>query len=465
LKLLDIINSPWAIQRDKLREIQAIYATHLRGEKIDLEALEKRLGRPLTTADPEATPPYAVQDGVAVLQLTGVMAKRMNLFSQISGGTSTELATRDLRAAVVDPAVHSVVIVFDSPGGTVDGTAAFAAAIRAAAAVKPVVALADGTMASAAYWAGSAALAVYISEPTTQVGSIGVVAEHIDISARDAAAGIKRTEIVAGKFKRIASSAGPLSEEGQQTLQEQVDYTYSLFVQAVAAHRAVSVDTVLADMADGRIFIGQQAIDAGLVDGVSTLDALVAALNQDRAAGVPHGSRAKAHSITGPALRGQHIEETSMPITRAQLAADAPALIDELRAEGATAERARIRAVESAAIPGHEALIDGLKWDGKSNGGDAALAVNQAEKRLRTGAAVALAAEAPKPVPQAATAAVDAPKVGLAEDPNLPLDERCAAAWRNDAAIRAEFTSLEAYTALRRAEASGKVRQLGKRAA
>ena len=79
----------------------------------------------------------------------------------------------------------------------------------------------------------------------------------------------------AGKFKRINSQFGPLTDAGRATMQEQVDYLYSLFVQAVADHRGVSADTVLQHMADGRVFTGQQAIDAGLVDGVSTLSALV----------------------------------------------------------------------------------------------------------------------------------------------------------------------------------------------
>lgn len=389
MKMLDVLTSPWAIEPAKLLEIQAIYATHLRGDKIDIAAVEQRLGRSL---DNQAKR-YEIIDGVAVLPIEGVMAKRANLFSQISGGVSTQLVQRDLQDAVNDPAVHSIILSIDSPGGTVDGTESLAAAVRAAREKKPVVALASGTMASAAYWAGSAAEKLYITEGTTQVGSIGVVATHMDVSKAEEQRGVKTTEVFAGKFKRINSQYGPLTDAGRATMQEQVDYTYSLFVQAVASQRGVSVEKVLSDMADGRVFMGQQAIDAGLVDGMSTLSALVEQLNQARASG--------ATSLRAGAARATPRGKTTMTITREQLAAEAPDLLAAVMAEGATAERARIQAVEAQLIPGHEALINTLKFDGKSNGGDAAMAVLSAEKSKLASHAAALAAEAPAPLPLA----------------------------------------------------------------
>src|SRR3990167_8876447 len=116
MKILDILAAPWAIDPTKLIELQSIYATHMRGDKIDIAAVEARLGRPLAN-EPKA---YDIVDGVAVLPIEGVIAKRMNLFSQISGGTSTQLAANSLRAVLADPAVHSIILSIDSPGGTVD---------------------------------------------------------------------------------------------------------------------------------------------------------------------------------------------------------------------------------------------------------------------------------------------------------------------------------------------------------
>ena len=270
MSVLNIVNSPWCITPDKLREIQSIYAAHSRGESQDIAAIEEKLGRPLVNE----RKPYTVTDGVAVIALEGVLAKRMNLFTQISGGTSMELAANDLRAALDDPAVNSVILYIDSPGGTVDGTQALGDLVHSARQIKPIVALASGLCCSAAYWVASAANAVYIADATTQVGSIGVVTSHTDTSGAEAQKGLKTTEIYAGKYKRIDSSHNPLSDDGRASIQERVDYLYGIFVGAIAKHRGVAVDAVLARMADGRMFTGQQAIDAGLADGIASLEAL-----------------------------------------------------------------------------------------------------------------------------------------------------------------------------------------------
>ena len=271
MRVIDILTSPWAIVPEKLNEIVSIYDTHLRGDKIDIKALEAKIGQPLQREEQG----YETVDGVAIIPIDGVISKKMNLFTRISGGASTQLVARDLRAALADPDVASIVLHIDSPGGAVDGTADLAGAVFAARGKKPIVALADGLMASAAYWIGSAADKIYITGETTTVGSIGVVATHVDMSRYEEKIGVKTTEVYAGKYKRIASSYKPLSDEGRRSIQDHVDYLYSVFVGAVAKHRGVSEDAVLKDMADGRLFVGQQAVEAGLVDGVATLDSLI----------------------------------------------------------------------------------------------------------------------------------------------------------------------------------------------
>lgn len=447
MKILDVLTAPWAILPAKLQEIQAIYATHLRGEKIDKSAVEARLGRPLANEQRR----YEVIDGVAVLPIVGVIAKRANLFMEISGGVSTEMVARDLRDALADASVHSIILSIDSPGGQVDGLATLTNMVREARAQKPIVTLADGVMASAAYWIGSAAQKVYIAESITVVGSIGVVATHVDVSGAEAQRGIKSTEIFAGTYKRIASQYAPLSDAGRASMQEQVDYFYSIFVGAVAENRGVSEDKVLKDMADGRVFIGQQAVDAGLVDGVSTLEALIAQLNQDRVSGQSKTSAGAAHKPT-TSIKGNHM-------TPEEFAAAHPEAVNAFRAEGAAAERARILAVEGQLIPGHEALIAKLKADGESTAGDAAIAVNAAEKQLRITQAAASANEAPKPLAQQPAATGAEGGAGPAAD--APIEERAKAAWDKDSNLQAEFGgNFATYLAYAKAEDAGNVRVL-----
>lgn len=442
MQVLDVLCSPWAIQPDKLLELRAIYLAHARGEGVDLAAVEAKLGRKL-----ENTPKrYTVVDGVAVLPLDGVLAKRMNLFMHVSGGTSTQLAARDLRQALDDPEVQSIVLAIDSPGGTVDGTQTLADMVRSAANEKPIVSWASGTMASAAYWIGSAGLQVYAADRTTQVGSIGVVATHVDVSAAEAQKGVRTTEITAGKYKRVASAYAPLSEEGRKTLQDQVDYTYSVFVDAVAQNRGASVEQVLERMADGRVFLGDQAVEAGLVDGIATLDEVIAGMKKHRR------SATASASITSTGA-------STMTITREQVAAEAPDLITALQAEGAAAERARIQAVEEQSLAGHEALIAGLKFDGKTSGPEAAAQVLAAERKSRATAASALAADAPAPLPVASVPAFESQ---AGEDTSLPVEDRCKAKWEASAEIRKEFSSLKAFTAYVSASERGVARIMSK---
>ena len=410
MRLLDVISAPWAIQPEKLLEIQAIYATHMRGEKIDIEAVEKRLGRPLVS-EPKG---YEIRDGVAIIPVFGVLAKRANLLTQVSGMTSTEIIGRDIRQALEDPSVEAIVLSVDSPGGTVDGTQSLAGIIAAAAAKKPVISWADGCMCSAAYWIGAQARGgVFISSDTVQVGSIGVVSTHTDISGAQAKNGIKTTEITAGKYKRVASQYAPLSDDGRASIQSQVDYLYSVFVAEVAKARGVSEDTVIQDMADGRVFIGKQAIAAGLVDGVSTLDEVIA-LAKQRAAGAAAAPVVPATSLPPHRAEGESMDRES-------ILAQAPELAEAFRTEGAAAERQRIFDVEAQSLPGHDALIASLKADGKTSGPEAAAQVLAAERKKLAGISANLSADAPPPVPHAA--APDAPSAA-SSDPRQALHEK-----------------------------------------
>jgi signal peptide peptidase SppA len=451
MKLADIVQGPWAITPPMLYEITGIYARHMRGEKLDLAGLEAKLGRDLKNE----RKPYAVHNGVAVVELNGVLAKKANLFMAISGGTSMQIAGKELRQAGDDPEVQSIVLHIDSPGGTVDGTQELAAIVREVNEKKRVVALADGLMASAAYWVGSAASAVYISAETTHVGSIGVVATHTDYSKREEMLGIKTTEITAGKYKRIASDTAPLSEEGRDYIQAQVDTLYSIFVDAVAAHRGVSVEKVLSDMADGRIFIGRDAIAAGLVDGVSTLDALVNGLAAGTFFPVQLTTASEAGVASPAALDEVLMTLDEIKTAHPELAAELEKVgyergMAEGKTLGATEERARILAVKAQSLPGHEALVEGLMFDGVTTGSEAAAKVVEAEKAARGVALKQIEADAPKLIPAALEPA--APVLETVE-------ERAKAKWDADEKVRAGFGgNFGHFLALERQLEQGKVK-------
>lgn len=404
MRIIDIINGPWAVTPNMLEEIQRIYSSHLhRSEKIDIAAIEAATGKKLNNSQTGA---YVV-DGVAVIPMQGVIGKRMNLFTQISGGCSTEMVGNDYLTALNDPAVKGIVLHIDSPGGTVDGTKLLADLIAQNRGAKPCIALADGMMCSAAYWIGSAADSINMVDLTTDVGSIGVVAAHMDISGWEEKQGIKTTEITAGKYKRAVSQYQPLSEEGRAMIQADLDQIYGLFVDAVAQNRGVSIDEVVSNMAEGRVFLGQKALDNGLVDSVATLAETIQQVNQiaagKAAAGIKRASAVRTETnkeittMNLEQLKADH-PELVKAITAEATAGHAEALA-AARAEGAAAEVARIQSVRAQSIPGHEALIESLAFDGTSTGADAALAIVSAEKELRSGALTVMNSEAPPSVP------------------------------------------------------------------
>lgn len=286
-RVLDILNSPWAVTEEKLKQLVHIYQHRAAGGSPDLAAVERALeekaerrGKAEDDDDAQVRSSgrgYQVIDGVAIVEIHDVMSKRMSFMAAMSGGTSTQMVQAAFLRAMDDDKVHCVILDIDSPGGTVDGTQLLADSIRGARGKgKPIYAVANGQMCSAAYWVGSAADKIYLADETTDIGSIGVVCTHVDASGHDEKEGYKVTEITAGRYKRVVSQHAPLSEAGSKTLQDMVDTIYTIFVRDVALNRNVSEEAVL-KMAEGRVYMGQAGIDIGLADGFSTLPALIMA--------------------------------------------------------------------------------------------------------------------------------------------------------------------------------------------
>lgn len=267
------VNGFWAITPESMADIHAVFDRHISGEVTDLAGIEAALGRPLAN---NTRPLMNVNQGVAIIDVQGVIAQKMNLMNDISGGTSSQLVSAAFLQAMDDTNVKGIILYTDSPGGTVAGASELAETIYQARGKKPVVAFTDGMIASAAYWITSACDSIFISGDTNPIGSIGVVSGHRDYSGAEAKAGIKTTEITAGSFKRVTSQYEPLSDAGRAEILAKVEYLYNGFVGTVARNRGVSKSRVLSSMADGRIFLGKQAINNGLVDGISTMSKIMA---------------------------------------------------------------------------------------------------------------------------------------------------------------------------------------------
>ena len=228
--------------------------------------------------DTGSTYNFELLGNIGVIDVTNTLTNDDSIFTALMGDTSYNQIRRGLIEAFSNPDVHAILLNIDSGGGTPAGLDDIARLVKqVTAAGKPVYSYSGGTMASAAYYLGAAAAKVYAGEMAT-VGSIGVLSIHKDMSAMYNKDGIDVTVFRSGTEKALSNPYEKLTLQAKEVIQERMDTLYNVFVNTVAEFRHVSPETVLNSMANGREFIGRQALDAGLIDGVMPLDSLIAQL-------------------------------------------------------------------------------------------------------------------------------------------------------------------------------------------
>lgn len=263
-----VTSNAWAILPERLQAIAAIVQLHVAGVRLSDAEVQARL----QAAQQGQGARGGKRTGVtAVVPIYGVMIPRANLMAEMSGATSIESIRAAFRQAMADDDVSRVVFDIDSPGGSVDQVPEFAEEVRAARGQKPMTAVANTMMASAAYWVGSQADEV-VASPSSLVGSIGVYAVHEDLSGAYEQAGVTPTLIKAGKYKAEGIDIAPLDDEAQGHMQELVNDAYDQFLSAVAKGRGTTVSAVRDGYGEGRVLTAKRAKDAGLVDRVDTIE-------------------------------------------------------------------------------------------------------------------------------------------------------------------------------------------------
>ena len=202
---------------------------------------------------------------------------------------------------------------------------------------------------------------------------------------------------------------------------------------------------------DVELVVGQAAVTQGLADGVHTISTLLNPFNLI-------GELMMSHPQTKTALE-QYFESAEYQAHKRKMKAllaeeegDTQTLYDQGFAAGLEAgkaeERTRIASIEAQSLPGHEALIQTLKFDGQTTGHEAAVQILAAEKAGQAVVREALLQDAPKPLPPI-----------LAEFPSaLSFAERCGQEWESSSDLQAEFLEAATYVAYREAEASGLIK-------
>jgi len=463
---------PWAMKEDVVMTMRDIVIRHLKGENLDALELAAR------TDGKKDAPAYEVIDGTARIPIYGVISKRISLIQRISSPGTSVLEIRSmLREAASDSKVDRIVLDIDSPGGSSDGVAELSDYIFALREKKKIVAFANGSMCSAAYWIGSAAEEVYASTGS-MVGSIGVYAVIDDYTHANWEAGIKTEVIKAGKNKAAGHPDKPFTAEDRAVIQTEVNMVYDLFIEAVARNRGMSVDDVL-KVATGDIFIGKKAVDTGLVDGIDDIDAIFTSTAVDSARTRKTAAGAADLSIeNNNQPNKQEADMEVKDLTVEKLKAENKAVADALFAEGKAAgvaegkaagiaegktagieegkvigakeardlELARVSAVIAAAPAGMEALALAAVKEGKT--------VEQAKDAyLQSMKAAAPASPGANPDPAAQSAN---------SGQQLSIEEKCKQDWEKDPKLQQEWASLEAYTGYTRGVAKGRIRVVKK---
>lgn len=266
---------PWAIKpdwfEDAISKLKMGIVTPTPTSFLEYDALDGQ-----DDDDDEASKPYFMTDGVAIIRLIGQMQKGYSKF----GGTSTVLTKRAVRLARRDPAVKAILLAIDSPGGMVAGTAELAQEVAQANLTTPVHAYIEDLGASAAYWVASQARKIS-ANATAEIGSIGVLAILQDSSGLAERSGLTVHVVSTGRYKGMGAPGSKVLPEHLAEVEAMVEDLGSHFFQAVQEGRAMNASQ-LARVSDGRVWIAAKARQLGLIDTVQSFDAALAALVQTR---------------------------------------------------------------------------------------------------------------------------------------------------------------------------------------
>lgn len=315
-------------------------------------------------APAEEDKPYLfTQHGnVGIIDIKGSLVNRDSPYNRYFGVTSYADISRALIYAASSPSVEGILLSIDSGGGAVNGVHDTAELIKTIASVKPVYAHGSGTMASAAYWLGSSVGKGNLFVSSTSIhGSIGVITAHMEYTKMLEDMGIKARVMRSGEYKALGHPMEKLSDKGAEQIQAQLDAAYALFAEHAAEMRGVSMTTFEAKMGQGREFMGQQGVVAGLADSVMSYDQVFSFVSSKIDALAKRDDTARTFNRGGNHMSRQALTPQQLAAIAAGVAvpganaeAGAPAA-SEQAAEGAPATEAATETQPENETPATEA--------------------------------------------------------------------------------------------------------------
>jgi ClpP class serine protease len=288
--LASLLNEPWLVEEAWLETVISLL------QKKDASALSLKNSHNSGTD-------FQIFNGKAVIPIHGPIFSTPNFLTEILGiGCVTSEITKDLEAMLAESDVDSIILDFDSPGGTVTGTNQLSTLISKGTEEKDITAYIGGTGASAAYWLASGATSIVL-DATARVGSIGVVSAY-PLPEKD------------GYSVELVNTASPnkrpdvSTEKGKKVVVEMLDDLADVFINTVATNRGVSASTVEKDFGKGGMLVGQKAVDAGMADSIGSLKELLGEQVADET------------SISNLNINDEGDDSTMKPLTIESLQAD-----------------------------------------------------------------------------------------------------------------------------------------------
>lgn len=261
----------------------------------------------------------------AIVSIRGGFTNSESWMNEYMGLLSYPRIRSAVAAAANGEGITQILLNMESPGGQVTGISETASFLRGVGESVPIYTYAGGTMASAAYWIGSVGKEIYTSD-LSNVGSIGVIAVHMEKSRMLEEGGITATVLRQGQYKALGNPYEKLSDEAKAEIMASMGKVYERFTAHVADARGLPMASV-EQWAEGRVFFGYEAVANGLADDIISLEKVLEVIDRKR---TPSG--------------------TVMPVHRASLKGDSRMKLKlTAQQEAALAEGASIEQVLSEA--------------------------------------------------------------------------------------------------------------------
>lgn len=312
-------------------------------QKTQEDSLDPNLRIQSSSDQRESSHILSQEGSTAIISIQGGLLPFSNWMTQMMGLTGYPDIRNALVEAANDDTIDQILLDINSPGGSASGIEDISSLI--AKIDKPITAYTNGTMASAAYWIGASADKVYASN-LSSVGSIGVIATHFDQTKALEMHGVKATIFRSGEFKALGGPYEALSAAAINIIQSRLDTLYTAFISHIADVRHTSTAIVHDKMADGREFLGHEALQAGLIDGIMSIDDLMIKLSSTKPSTGRTNTRMEASEMTKKLLLTEKaaavlaaggnidasLETVTEPVVEIPAVVETPAVVEEAAA-------------------------------------------------------------------------------------------------------------------------------------